>query len=99
MIAIYAELLERESSHRRITCFKCKKVMQDFEVDGCARGRHHFVTQTYGEQANMDAATCICGLMFCEADSWGEHVLACKMRVQYEAATSRNVINEMDEAS
>jgi hypothetical protein len=50
-------------------------------------------------KANMDAATCICGLMFCEADSWGEHVLACKMRVQYEAATSRNVINEMDEAS
>ena len=68
--------------------------MQNYEVDGCAKGRHHFATGTCGEQANMAAATCICGLMFCEADSWDEHVLlACKTRVQYEAATSRNVIN------
>ena len=98
-IAIYAELLVKGVKPPQLTCFKCKKVVQDLEVDGCARGRHHFVTQTCGEHANTDVATCICGLMFCEADSWDEHVLACKMRIYCKAGTRKAVINKMDEAS
>jgi hypothetical protein len=93
MIAVYVDLLIKGVKSPQITCFKCNKVMHEFEVDGCARGRHHFATQTCGKEANMDVGTCICGLMFCEAKSWDEHVVACKMRVRYEAASSRNVIN------
>ena len=66
LIAVYAHLLAKKVGPPPVKCSKSMAELNPFEIDNCAQGQHHFVTQPCGGDSDTEVAICIStGLSAC----------------------------------